>query len=125
MIIFGDHTKVIKFIDFPFIVGADGVKVLIPNKDLLYPKYFYWLLRNVKLPDRGYARHFKFLKQAAYLISLRNDKPDLEKQKEIANYLDSAHERVKALKKKIQSQITQLEEVKESILDEVFNHGGT
>jgi len=40
LIIFGDHTKVIKFIDFPFIVGADGVKNLIPNKNLLYPKYF-------------------------------------------------------------------------------------
>lgn len=122
LIIFGDHTKVIKFIDFPFIVGADGVKILIPNKDLLYPKYFYWLLREVKLPDRGYARHFKFLKQATYLIPFRNGKPDLEKQKEIANYLDSVYEKIKALKEKIQNQITQIEEMKESILDEMFNH---
>ena len=122
LIIFGDHTKVIKFIDFPFIVGADGVKILIPNKDLLYPKYFYWLLRKVKLPDRGYARHFKFLKQATYLIPFRNNQPDLEKQKEIANYLDSVYDKIKALKEKIQNQITQLEEMKESILDEAFNH---
>ena len=31
VIIFGDHTRVFKFIDFPFICGADGTKVLLPN----------------------------------------------------------------------------------------------
>ena len=122
LIIFGDHTKVVKFIDFLFIVGADGVKILIPNEDLVCPKYFYWLLRTVKLPEKGYARHFKFLKQALYLIPFRNNQPDLEKQKEIANYLDSVYEKIKTLKEKNQKQIAQLEEMKESILDEMFNH---
>ena len=122
LIIFGDHTKVMKFIDFLFIVGADGVKILIPNEDLVCPKYFYWLLRTVKLPEKGYARHFKFLKQALYLIPFRNNQPDLEKQKEIANYLDSVYEKIKTLKEKNQKQIAQLEEMKESILDEMFNH---
>ena len=56
-------------------------------------------------------------------LPFRNNQPDLEKQKEIANYLDSVYEKIKALKEKIQNQITQLEEMKESILDEVFNHG--
>jgi len=55
-------------------------------------------------------------------IPFRNGKPDLEKQKEIANYLDSVYGKIKTLKEKIQNQITQLEEMKESILDEVFNH---
>jgi len=125
VIIFGDHTKVVKFIDFPFIVGADGVKILIPNRDLIYPKYFYWLLKSVKIPEKGYARNFKFLKQSLYLIPFCNGKPDLEKQKEIANYLDEAYEKIKTLKEKIQKQINLLEEMKESILDEVFNHGET
>jgi len=57
-------------------------------------------------------------------IPFRNGKPDLEKQKEIANYLDSVYEKIKSLKEKIQNQIIQLEEMKESILDEVFNHDG-
>ena len=30
IIVFGDHTKCIKYIDFPFIQGADGVKILKP-----------------------------------------------------------------------------------------------
>ena len=32
-IIFGDHTKCLKFIDFPFCLGADGTKVLRPIID--------------------------------------------------------------------------------------------
>ena len=28
LIIFGDHTRCVKFVDFPFILGADGTKVL-------------------------------------------------------------------------------------------------
>ena len=31
VIVFGDHTRAIKFIDFPFAVGADGTKVLKPK----------------------------------------------------------------------------------------------
>jgi len=121
VIIFGDHTKVVKFIDFPFVVGADGVKILTPNKDLIYPKFFYWLLNSVKLPEKGYARHFKFLKQNLYLIPFRNGKPDLERQKEIADYLDGVYEKIKSIIEKVKSQISQLDEMKESILNEVFS----
>ena len=122
LVIFGDHTKIVKYIDFPFIVGADGVKVLLPNKDLLNPKYFYWLLKSVKLPKRGYARHFKFLKQKSYPLPYRNGKPDLERQKEIADYLDKVYEKIKSIKEKVQFQINQLDEMKESILNEVFRY---
>lgn len=62
------------------------------------------------------------LKNLKIPIPFRNNQPDLEKQKEITNYLDSVYEKIKVLKEKIQKQITQLEEMKESILDEVFNH---
>ncbi len=51
----------------------------------------------------------------------RNGKPDLEKQKKIAKHLDTVYGKIKILKEKIQAQINQLEEMKESILDEVFN----
>jgi len=49
-IIFGDHTKVKKFVNFKFIAGADGVKVLKPH--LIYdPKFFFYLIHVVKIPD--------------------------------------------------------------------------
>ena len=48
VVIFGDHTRALKYVDFDFVVGADGVKILIP-KDFLNAKllYFYLLWYNV------------------------------------------------------------------------------
>lgn len=62
VIVFGDHTKNIKYVDFDFIIGADGVKVLNPFSPIL-PKYFYYVIKSYDLADRGYARHFKILNE--------------------------------------------------------------
>jgi len=56
-----------------------------------------------------------------YLIPFRNGKPDLERQKEIADYLDGVYEKIKSIIEKVKSQISQLDEMKESILNEVFS----
>lgn len=62
VIVFGDHTRVFKYVDFPFALGADGVKVLVP-KEAFEPRYLYYLLLAQKLPSRGYSRHFQFLRK--------------------------------------------------------------
>lgn len=81
-IIFGDHTRVIKYIDEPFFLGADGVKLLkAKDRDANY-KYLYYALRNAKIPNTGYNRHFKWLKD----VSIRY--PDADKQKEIVQILE-------------------------------------
>lgn len=82
VIIFGDHTRIIKYVDKPFFLGADGVKVLRSKyKDANY-RYLYYALKNAKIPDTGYNRHFKWLKnvEIKYL--------DAEKQSEIVEILD-------------------------------------
>ena len=43
VVIFGDHTQVIKYVDFDFVLGADGVKILQP-RDFLCPKFFFYQL---------------------------------------------------------------------------------
>ena len=48
VIIFGDHTKTIKFVDFPFAAGADGIKVLKPI-DLFNPKFFFYFLQTFQI----------------------------------------------------------------------------
>jgi type I restriction enzyme S subunit len=64
-IIFGDHTRTIKYVDEPFFLGADGVKVLKSKfKDANY-KYLYYVLKNAKIPNTGYNRHFKWLKEVS------------------------------------------------------------
>ncbi|MEW6526394.1 MAG: restriction endonuclease subunit S [Spirochaetota bacterium] len=66
VIIFGDHTRRFKFVDFPFVLGADGTKVLrvIGGYE---PEYIYWHLRLAQLPDRGYERHFKFVRELRFM----------------------------------------------------------
>lgn len=91
IIIFGDHTKNIKYIDFDFITGADGTHILYPI-DSIDSKYFYYVLKSIKLRNLGYARHFKLLKEKDIPV------PPLSEQKEIANYLDSSFAKIDKLK---------------------------
>ena len=63
VIVFGDHTRVFKFIDFPIAIGADGVKVLEVNTSLANAEFVYEYLRTIKLYNAGYSRHFKYLKE--------------------------------------------------------------
>ena len=65
-IIFGDHTRIIKYIDTPFFIGADGVKVIkCLDKGADY-KYCYYLLKSARIPDTGYNRHYKWLKESVF-----------------------------------------------------------
>ena len=61
IIIFGDHTCCFKYIDFNFVLGADGVKIIQASKKII-PIFLYYLLLNTKIKNLGYSRHFKALK---------------------------------------------------------------
>ena len=82
VIIFGDHTRVIKYVDKPFFLGADGVKVLRSKDNNANYKYLYYALKNAKIPNTGYNRHFKWLKEVKIKY------PDRERQDKIVEILD-------------------------------------
>jgi type I restriction enzyme, S subunit len=63
-IIFGDHTRILKFINFDFARGADGTQMIASNSLSMPPHLFYHSLLKIDLSSYGYARHFKFLKQS-------------------------------------------------------------
>jgi type I restriction enzyme S subunit len=87
VILFGDHTRIIKYVDFPFICGAEGLKIIVP-KENFHRKYFYYALLNLNIPSRGYNRHFKILIEK--FIPL----PPLEEQQKIAQILQSIDQRI-------------------------------
>lgn len=62
IIIFGDHTRAFKYVDFPFVRGADGTQLLKPRQDI-DALYFFYACRAIDLPSRGYNRHFTVLKE--------------------------------------------------------------
>lgn len=66
VIVFGDHTRIFKFIDHPFVLGADGVRVLTP-KPKVNPLFAYWHCKLLNIPSAGYSRHFKYLKEKSFI----------------------------------------------------------
>jgi len=82
IIIFGDHTRALKYIDFNFAIGADGVKVLKNIDQNSNTKYLYYTLHNSHIPNTGYNRHFQYVKRLDIPI------PPLPQQEKIVKVLD-------------------------------------
>ncbi len=112
VIVFGDHTRAFKFADFPFAMGADGVKVLAAREGF-DPKYLYWYLSSLDIPSAGYARHYKFLKECEV------PKPSLAEQKRIAAALDQ----VDALRAKRHEAMGLLDDLAQSLFLDSFGKG--
>ncbi len=111
-IIFGDHTRIIKYIDEPFFLGADGVKVLRSKDSNVDYRYLYYALRNVRIENTGYNRHFKWLKESKFRY------PELKQQQEVALVLGKI-ERIIELKEK---QLEELDGLIKSQFDEMFGN---
>ena len=92
IVIFGDHTRNIKYVDYPFAAGADGTKILHP-KSHLNSKFFYYYLKALQIPNLGYSRHYSILKQLDVPL------PALEEQKQIAEKLDKLFAQIESIKK--------------------------
>lgn len=75
-VVFGDHTRAFKFIDFPFVRGADGTQILKPKTDI-DPLFFFYALRAVDLPSRGYNRHFSVLKEKEIRIAQDGEQSEI------------------------------------------------
>ena len=86
VIIFGDHTCALKFIDFPFVQGADGVKILSVKKDYNAQYVFQAFSANPVKQD-GYKRHFSDFKEKVFMLA--TDPAEQEKIAECLSEMDS------------------------------------
>ena len=114
VIIFGDHTKILKFVDFDFVLGADGVKIL-PPKQFLIPKFFFYQLRSAPLKALGYARHYRLLKE------LEISYPDSDEQTAIVKKLDSLSTETQRLESLYEQKLAALAALKKSLLHQAFS----
>lgn len=110
VIIFGDHTRLIKYIDEPFFLGADGVKVLRSKEKNANYKYLYYALKSAKIPNTGYNRHFKWLKDVEI------NYPDSVKQEKIVDILD----RVSDVIEKRKAELSYLDDLIKARFVELF-----
>src|SRR5699024_2359606 len=110
-IVFGDHTRILKYIDFAAFIVADGVKILKNiNEEVAITKYLYYFLSTISIPDTGYNRHFKFLKEVIIPV------PKIDVQIEIVNLLDKTMNVID----KRQQQIEALSALKQSVFLDMF-----
>ncbi len=91
LIIFGDHTRILKFIDFPFACGADGTQLLKSNNERMPMALFYYTLLSIDLSDFAYARHFKFLKEKPIIL------PSLEISMSFEDFVLPLREQIRSL----------------------------
>ncbi|WP_426770261.1 restriction endonuclease subunit S [Klebsiella michiganensis] len=95
VIVFGDHTRCVKWIEFVFCPGADGTQVIKTSK-ILEPKLGYYLLSNTDIPNLGYSRHMRELKEKDFRLPL-----DIKEQQKIAAVLSAADAEISTLEKKL------------------------
>ena len=113
VIIFGDHTRCAKFVDFPFVQGADGVKVLKPTP-LIDSSYGFLLLKAVSLPDKGYSRHSKFLRATKFPVA------PLPEQRRIVAKIETLQERSRKARAALEAIPPLLEQFRQSVLAAAF-----
>lgn len=86
-IVFGDHTRIVKYARFPFARGADGTQVLKSNNTCIPDELFYQMIRSIDLSNYGYARHFKFLKDTIIIL------PKKSVADRFSNFVKPLHEK--------------------------------
>lgn len=109
IIVFGDHTRILKYVDFDFVIGADGVKILQPiNK--INAKFLKYYIESCRIPSLGYSRHYKLLKKISVPI------PPMIEQERIVAELDLLSDVIA----KKREQLKQLDTLAQSIFYDMF-----
>ncbi len=109
IVVFGDHTRIFKYIDFNFVLGADGVKILQPI-ERLNGKFFFFFLKSRKIESLGYSRHYKLLKDIEVPV------PPLADQERIVSELDL----LSGVVEKKKEQLKELDNLAQSIFFDMF-----
>lgn len=109
-ILFGDHTRYVKYFNGSFAQGADGLKILKAANGIL-PRYFFFSFENVDVPSRGYSRHWSIAKELIIPI------PSLDEQQRIVGILDTFTSAIDNLKEQIAQRRKQYEYYRDQLLD--------
>ena len=111
VIVFGDHTCVLKFVNRPFAQGADGVKILTASRRVS-TLYLYHQLTYRPVVMEEYKRHFSVLKDKVVCFP----DPKSGEQQKIADCLGSLDDLIAAEGRKLET----LQQHKQGLMQELF-----
>ena len=115
LIIFGDHTCILKLVDRSFGQGADGIKIL-KSRPKVGTSYLYQYLTYQPVVTEEYKRHYSILKEKVVLF------PDVKtgEQQKIADCLSSLDELIAAQARKVDT----LKTHKKGLMQQLFPREG-
>ena len=111
VIVFGDHTRVLKYVQFPFAKGADGTQLVVTDNENMPQSLLYCSLKNMDLSNYHYARHFKYLKARKLLL------PTLDVARRFDCAVSLLFEQVQSLRNKCKL----AEEARDRLLPKLMN----
>ena len=111
LIVFGDHTCILKFVHQPFAQGADGIKIL-KSRSNIDASYLYQYLNYRPVVTEEYKRHYSILKEKVVLF------PGIKtgEQQKIADCLSSLDELIAAIARKVDA----LKTHKKGLMQQLF-----
>ena len=120
IVLFGDHSTIVKYIDFDFFAGADGTKILKPLENI-FPLYAYYQTVN-KVKQTGYQRHFQYLNEKKFLIPKALKKySSYDVQKIIANFINEVDDDIQLAFDKMDKGYKAVERYKRAYLARTFS----
>ena len=108
-VLFGDHTRFVKFYKGRFAQGADGLKIL-KVKDFVSSRYFYFAFSNAEVPSRGYSRHWSIAKELPIPV------PSITEQQRIVSILDTFEASIANLEQQLVQRERQYEYYRNKLL---------
>lgn len=112
VVIFGDHTCILKLANFTFIQGADGIKIFkSSDPDIVRTDYIYHYLNAFPIGIKEYKRHYSELKEIIVCYS-----DSIIEQQKIAECLSSIDELISLYENKV----TLLEQHKKGLMQQLF-----
>ena len=113
VIAFGDHTRRFKLVFAPFVVGADGVK-LIGIGPAWIPSFLWFQFQTLNFEDRGYSRHFQFVRNKPLRIAPLNE------QLRIVTEVDRRLSLIRETEAQVNANMQRAERLRQSILSKAF-----
>jgi type I restriction enzyme S subunit len=115
LIIFGDHTCILKLVNRPFAQGADGIKILKSRPQVGTP-YLYQFLSYRPVVTEEYKRHYSILKEKMVFFPDSNT----GEQQKIADCLASADALIETQERKVEA----LKAHKKGLMQQLFPQEG-
>ena len=118
LVVFGDHSCTFKYIDFPFVRGADGTQLLKTNQNILITKFFYYYLSLIKIYNsEKYERHFKYLK------TIQIPLPPLDIQNSIVAECEAIDNEMQTAKSIVENKKNEIAEIMKNVKGEMKKLG--